>query len=340
MIKSALFRSATRARNFVVFLAINLFLATTQLFAGFPIGTPVAMSAGPVPIEYLIPGNLIVGFEEKAFSNVFKSAQDEAAYAHNQSFKYSDGYLAYLKQHNVAQLSQQSYLGRACSADDGLIIPSTPACTPDRALPQKSCGAGTPAEVEPYTGKTGCLSNKATQLPPAQQCIPELEQLTNTTPCPWSTQPQLPTLVDPEVEKKVGGAGTVEDMSSGEVEHTEKLSPEQEKERVKNIAIEDGIEFFISPDNPTRRHFETQETSELIRSKKSHEKLIREHQQKLADYIENQDGGDNLHQLKDTPAWVREKKIKGRIEQLKTQIGSQRLRLAAIKAILRSRGCI
>ena len=65
MIKSALFRSATRARNFVVFLAINLFLATTQLFAGFPIGTPVATSAGPVPIEYLIPGSLIVGFEEE-----------------------------------------------------------------------------------------------------------------------------------------------------------------------------------------------------------------------------------------------------------------------------------
>ncbi len=77
-----------------------------------------------------------------------------------------------------------------------------------------------------------------------------------------------------------------------------------------------------------------QSKSQLLKSKKSYEKLIQEHKKKLDDYINNPDYYDNKGLLKNTSLDRREKIIKGRIIELEKQIKKQQGQLNNINNFL------
>ncbi len=74
---------------------------------------------------------------------------------------------------------------------------------------------------------------------------------------------------------------------------------------------------------------------QLSKSKSSYEKLIKEHQQKLNDYIKNPDAYDNKGLLKNATSEIREKIINGRINELQNQITKQQGELNKILDILK-----
>ncbi|MFC1894871.1 hypothetical protein ACFLYH_02885 [Candidatus Dependentiae bacterium] len=78
----------------------------------------------------------------------------------------------------------------------------------------------------------------------------------------------------------------------------------------------------------------SQTKAELIRSKSSYEKLVKEHNKKLYDYIKNPDAHDNKGLLKKVSDEVRQKIISGRVEQLKKQIKKQQGELDKTKFLL------
>ena len=84
-------------------------------------------------------------------------------------------------------------------------------------------------------------------------------------------------------------------------------------------------------------NFVKQSKKQLIKSKISHELLIREHEQKLANYITNPDKYDNLGLLKNISQEIRQKRIQGRIEALEKQIRRQREDLDIINILLKSK---
>lgn len=66
-----------------------------------------------------------------------------------------------------------------------------------------------------------------------------------------------------------------------------------------------------------------QSNEELIKSKQSYEKLIKEHEKKLKDYIENPDLYDNKGLLKNAEKELRKKIINGRVNSLLKQLAKQ-----------------
>ena len=82
-----------------------------------------------------------------------------------------------------------------------------------------------------------------------------------------------------------------------------------------------------------------QSNEQLQKVKESYEELIKEHQQKLDDYIQDPYAHDNKGILKNAPNQeIREKIIQGRIDALLKQIKKQQGELEKIKDLLRERG--
>ena len=78
-----------------------------------------------------------------------------------------------------------------------------------------------------------------------------------------------------------------------------------------------------------------QTKEQLLKSKKSYEKLIKEHQQKLDDYIKNPNAYDNQKLLQNAPSeQIRQQIINNRIKVLQNQINKQQSELDKIRRLL------
>jgi len=84
-------------------------------------------------------------------------------------------------------------------------------------------------------------------------------------------------------------------------------------------------------------NFASQTRNQLLKSKTSHEMLIRKHTEKLAAYIIDPDKYDNLGILKNVSKEIRQKIIQGRIKELERQIQRQRDDLNIINRLLKSK---
>ncbi len=78
--------------------------------------------------------------------------------------------------------------------------------------------------------------------------------------------------------------------------------------------------------------------SELKKSKNSFEKLIKEHKQKLKDYMENPDKFDNKDILKKASPENRKKIIKGRVKSIEKQIKKQEGELKKVNDAINKNG--
>ncbi len=87
-------------------------------------------------------------------------------------------------------------------------------------------------------------------------------------------------------------------------------------------------------ESANRNHFSKQSREELLRSKTSHEKLIKEHKEKLEAYEKNPDTYDNKNLLKGVSQERRNKIIQGRIKELQRQIRKQENGLKIIDQLL------
>ena len=80
---------------------------------------------------------------------------------------------------------------------------------------------------------------------------------------------------------------------------------------------------------------------QLLKSRKSYENLIAEHQKKLNDYAKNPYAFDNEGRLKNAPnEEIKNKIIQGRISALQSQINKQKGELEKIESLLAERGVI
>ncbi len=79
-----------------------------------------------------------------------------------------------------------------------------------------------------------------------------------------------------------------------------------------------------------------QTRQQLEKSKRSYETLVREHEQKLADYRKDPFAQDNKGLLKSQSAEVQKKIIEGRIKELERQLERQRSELRKIDEALRA----
>lgn len=85
-------------------------------------------------------------------------------------------------------------------------------------------------------------------------------------------------------------------------------------------------------------NLENQTRAQLLKSKASYERLIKEHKEKLEAYKKNPDAYDNQGLLKNAPSpEIREKIIQGRIKQLEKQIKKQQGELDKINRLLKER---
>jgi hypothetical protein len=81
-------------------------------------------------------------------------------------------------------------------------------------------------------------------------------------------------------------------------------------------------------------NFANQDKGQLLKSRRSYEKLLAEHVDKLEKYKNNPDLYDNKNLLKNVTQEIREKKIAGRICQLQKQITNHRNTLIEIDELL------
>lgn len=87
---------------------------------------------------------------------------------------------------------------------------------------------------------------------------------------------------------------------------------------------------------PTNNPFINQNIGQLEKSRNSIQKLIKEHEQKLLDYIKNPDAHDNLGKLKNVPEKIRNQIIEGRKRELERQILRQKNDLKQIDDLLQT----
>gem|GEM_PF-4689326 len=92
--------------------------------------------------------------------------------------------------------------------------------------------------------------------------------------------------------------------------------------------------FDIDANNP----FSSQTDEQLLKSKKSYEKLIQEHQKKLSDFLNNPDAFDNKGILKNARPEHRQKIIDGRANAIQKQLNKQQGELQKIQDVLQQRG--
>jgi len=88
----------------------------------------------------------------------------------------------------------------------------------------------------------------------------------------------------------------------------------------------------------TPNPFLSQSDDQLLKSQRSFEDLIREHQQKLDDYLRDPDAFDNKGLLRVASPEIREKIIQGRTNALRKQLRKQQGELEKIQEALRERG--
>lgn len=82
--------------------------------------------------------------------------------------------------------------------------------------------------------------------------------------------------------------------------------------------------------------YTNQSRQQLEKSKRSYEELIREHEQKLADYRKDPFSQDNKGLLKDQPPEIQQKIIDGRVRELERQLEKQKSELRKIDETLRT----
>lgn len=95
-----------------------------------------------------------------------------------------------------------------------------------------------------------------------------------------------------------------------------------------------------SPDVHTQaggNNMQSQTMEQLEKSKKSYERLIEEHEQKLKDYIADPDAHDNQGRLANATPEVREKIISGRVKALEKQIAKQKRELEKLVKMIDER---
>lgn len=88
--------------------------------------------------------------------------------------------------------------------------------------------------------------------------------------------------------------------------------------------------------NTSGQPYANQTRQQLEKSKRSYEDLIREHEQKLADYRKNPFSQDNKGLLKDQAPEIQQKIIEGRVRELERQIEKQKSELKKIDEALRT----
>lgn len=87
-----------------------------------------------------------------------------------------------------------------------------------------------------------------------------------------------------------------------------------------------------------RKHYDKMSDDQLIKSKKTYEKLIDQHQKKLADYQRDPLRCDNKNLLTEASEMNAPKIIEGRVNNLLKQITSQKKSLDIIEVLLGERG--
>ena len=88
--------------------------------------------------------------------------------------------------------------------------------------------------------------------------------------------------------------------------------------------------------NTSGQPYTSQTRQQFEKSKRSYEELIREHEQKLADYRKDPFPQDNKGLLKDQPPGIQQKIIEGRVRELERQIEKQKSELKKIDEALRT----
>ncbi len=103
----------------------------------------------------------------------------------------------------------------------------------------------------------------------------------------------------------------------------------------------EDVEISEESYRTNKKHFEQQSTKGLLKSKKAHQEIIKEHVEKLKAYQKNPDAQDNRGLLRNAETVDKRNAIfNGRKNELKSQIRSQRMRLRVICDILKDRGVV
>ncbi|MEM6272747.1 MAG: DUF4157 domain-containing protein [Bacteroidota bacterium] len=87
-----------------------------------------------------------------------------------------------------------------------------------------------------------------------------------------------------------------------------------------------------------RNPYLTKPQGALEKSKRSFERLLKEHKKKLRDYKQNPDAFDNLGKLKQVPPEVRQRIVRGRILELQRQMEKHKGELKKIEKALKQSG--
>ena len=118
-----------------------------------------------------------------------------------------------------------------------------------------------------------------------------------------------------------------------------KDSPEPHEQQSVDKSGKDSGGGDKDPDDEGRiKHYNRMSNDELFKSKKSYEKLIKQHKQKLADYESDPICYDNKNLLSKASKMNRPKIIEGRVHNILKQITYQEKTLNIIETLLKERG--
>ena len=145
------------------------------------------------------------------------------------------------------------------------------------------------------------------------------------------------------VEAKDLVVGSLLQTGDGRIVDVDKIERKEGKFEVYNFKVEGIPTYFVSElgilvHNAEYSPYVNKSIEELLKSQKSYQQLIEEHQQKLLDYVANPDAYDHQGLLTNAPPGLRQKIINGRVKSLQKQINKQTGELEKINEQLKIRG--
>ena len=140
--------------------------------------------------------------------------------------------------------------------------------------------------------------------------------------------------------------GSLLQTEDGKVIDVDRVEKREGDFTVYNFKVEGFHTYFVSDlgilvhnANYGSNPYLNKNTDELLKSRKSYQDLIEEHQKKLQDYLASPDAYDRQGLLANAPTpEIRQKIIDGRAKALRKQIDKQNGELQKIDIVLQTRG--
>ncbi|MCP4600244.1 MAG: hypothetical protein GY847_06880, partial [Proteobacteria bacterium] len=129
-------------------------------------------------------------------------------------------------------------------------------------------------------------------------------------------------------------AGTCHNKVCGVVQKTLGIDPDNPMREMHLAALEAVLGGKSGSAKRFGSEFTRQSQQQLLKSKRSYERLIAQHRRKLTDYKENPFAFDNRGTLRNTQEHLRPRIIEARIKELERQIGKQERALQIILELL------